>query len=111
MHEGAWRRFLVIFRPPGCDLALGIKQILKPAHVQTLFPQARVEALHPPVLRRLSRLNMHHLNLPLHTPGQKMPAGELRSTTSFFNFVFSSRSYFPSFASLPSIPPYFAFHA
>src|ERR1700691_164210 len=35
----------------------------------------------------------------------------LRSTTSFFNFVFSSRNCFASCASLTSIPPYFAFQA
>src|SRR6266498_313722 len=33
----------------------------------------------------------------------------LRSTTSFFNFVFSSRNCLASCASLTSIPPYFAF--
>src|SRR6266498_3607573 len=35
----------------------------------------------------------------------------LRSTTSFFNFVFSSRNCLASCASLTSIPPYFAFQA
>src|SRR5213594_1980892 len=35
----------------------------------------------------------------------------LRSTTSFFNRVFSSRNCFASCASLTSIPPYFAFQA
>src|ERR1035441_1774339 len=35
----------------------------------------------------------------------------LRSTTSFFNFVFSSRNCFASCASFTSIPPYFAFQA
>src|SRR5271165_7181745 len=35
----------------------------------------------------------------------------LRSTTGFFNFVFSSRNCFASCASFTSIPPYFAFHA
>jgi hypothetical protein len=35
----------------------------------------------------------------------------LRSTTSFFNFVLSSRNCLASYASLTSIPPYFAFQA
>src|SRR5437660_5099495 len=35
----------------------------------------------------------------------------LKSTTSFFNFVFSSRSCLASCASLTVIPPYFAFQA
>jgi hypothetical protein len=35
----------------------------------------------------------------------------LRSTTSFFSRVFSSRNCFASCASLTSIPPYFALRA
>src|SRR5713226_8030838 len=35
----------------------------------------------------------------------------LRSTTSFFNFVFSSRNCFASCASLTLMPPYFPFQA
>jgi hypothetical protein len=36
--QAAVRTLLVIFRPPPGDLTLGIEQILKPAHIQTLFP-------------------------------------------------------------------------
>jgi hypothetical protein len=32
-----------------------------------------VKTLHPCVLRRLSWLNVDQLDLPLHTPRQKMP--------------------------------------
>ena len=74
--QAAVRTLFVILRPPLRDLALGIEQVLKPAHVQTLFSQPSVKALHPRILRRLPRLNMHDLDLPLHAPRQKMPTGE-----------------------------------
>src|SRR6185369_9684961 len=51
---------------------------LKPAHRQTFFPQPSVKTLDPRILRRLARLNVQQLDLPLDTPGQKMPAGQLR---------------------------------
>ena len=76
--QTAVRAFVVILRPPRCDLAPGVEQILKPTHVQTLFPQPRVKALHPSVLRRLPRLDVKQFDLLLHAPRQKMPAGKLR---------------------------------
>ena len=76
--QTAVRAAFVVLRLPRRDLAPGIEQILKPTYVQTLFPHARMKTFHPSVLRRLARLYVHQLDLPLHAPGQKMPAGELR---------------------------------
>jgi hypothetical protein len=42
------------------------------------LPAAVVKALDGRVLRRLSRLNMHQFDLPLHAPDQKMPTRQLR---------------------------------
>src|SRR6266404_1357826 len=64
--------------------------ILEPAHVQTLFPQSPVKTLDSPVLRRLARLNVDQSDLPLHTPTQKMPAGELRAV------IAADRSRYPA---------------
>src|SRR5262249_42110893 len=44
-------------------------------------------------------------------PAFSISLSRLRSTTSFFSFVFSSRNCLASCASLTSIPPYFAFQA
>jgi len=56
--QAAVRTLFVVLRPPRRDLPPRIEQILKPAHVQTLFSQSSVEALDLRVLRRLPRLNV-----------------------------------------------------
>ena len=76
------RSLLVVLPPPRRDLPLGIEQVLKPAHVQTLVPQPSVKTLYPPALCRLPWLDMQQLNLPLRAPCQKMPAGELGSVVT-----------------------------
>jgi len=63
-------RHAAIFAP-------GIQQVLKPAHVQTLFAHPSVKAFHMCVLRRLPRLNMHQLDLPFHAPSQEVTARQL----------------------------------
>ncbi len=59
------------------SFASRIEQVLKPAYVQTLFSQSSVKTFYSRVLRRLARLYMHQLDLPLYGPRQKMPAGKL----------------------------------
>src|SRR3984957_4792757 len=78
VSQTAVRALLVVLDLPRRDLTPRIKQILKPAHRQALIPQPSVKALNAPILRRLSRLYVQQLDLPFHTPRQKMPAGELR---------------------------------
>jgi len=80
--QTAVRTLLVVFRPPGCNLPLRVEQVLKPAYVQTFFPQPSVKTFHARILRRLARLNVDQLDLPLHAPRQKMPAGELRTVVA-----------------------------
>ncbi len=72
------RTLFVVLPPPRCDLPPRIEQVLKPAHLQALIPQPSVKTFHPRVLRRLARLNVQQLDLPLHAPRQKMPARQLR---------------------------------
>jgi hypothetical protein len=63
---------------PRRDLPPCIPQILEPTHVQALVPQLAVTTFHESILLRLPWLDVHQLDLPLDTPGQKMTAGELR---------------------------------
>src|ERR1700693_2094420 len=70
------RQFLVVLFLPHSDLPSRIDQVFEPAHVQALFAHPSVETLDVRVLRRFSRLNVHQLDLPFHTPRQKMPAGQ-----------------------------------
>jgi len=76
--QRAVRTLLVVFHPPRGDPPPRVPQIFKPTYVQALVPELAVETFHVPVLLRLPRLNVHQLDLPLHAPGQKLPAGELR---------------------------------
>src|SRR5208283_3062473 len=78
VSQTAVRTLFVVVDPPRCDLVPRIEQVLEPTHHQTLFSQPSVKTLYLSVLRRLSRLNMHQLDLPLHAPRQKMPAGQFR---------------------------------
>jgi hypothetical protein len=48
------------------DLARRIEEVLKPTRAQTFFPQPSVETFHPRILRRLARLDVHHLDVPLY---------------------------------------------
>ena len=78
VSQAAVRALFVVLLPPHRNLAPGVEQILKPAQVQTFFPQPSVEAFHSTVLCRLSRLDVQQLDLPLDAPGQKVPARQLR---------------------------------
>jgi hypothetical protein len=69
--------FVVLFSPDR-NLTPRVKQVPKPAHHQAPFPHPTVKAFYSRILRRLSRLNVHQLDLPFHAPRQKMPASELR---------------------------------
>src|SRR5512146_515295 len=73
--QRAMRAFLVVLPLPRRDLAPRVEQVFEPTDVQAFFPQPPVEALQPPVLRRLAGLDVVELDLPLQTPRQKMPAG------------------------------------
>ena len=81
------RTVFVVLRSPRCDLPPRIEQVLKPAHRQTLFAQPSMKTFDPPILRRLARLNVDHLDLPLHCPSKKMPAGELRPVVAADRFL------------------------
>jgi len=52
---------LVVLLPPRGNLPPRIEQVLKPAHIQTLFPQSSVKALHVRILGWLPWLNMYQL--------------------------------------------------
>ena len=72
------RTLFVVLRSPCRDLPPRIEQVLKPTYRQTFIPQPSVKALNARVLRRLARLDVQQLDLSLHAPRQKMPAGQLR---------------------------------
>ena len=73
---------LVVFAPPGRDLAPRVKQVVEPADVQELVPHSAVKTLQPAVLHRSARLDVKGLNLVLHAPSQKVPAGQLRAVVT-----------------------------
>ena len=62
----------VVIRP--CDNLVFVGELT----VKHSSRNLSVEALDARVLRRLSRLNVYQLDLSLHAPRQKMPAGQLR---------------------------------
>ena len=71
--QTAVRPAFVVVASPVSDDPSGFKQILEPAHTQTFLAQFPVEALHVTVLRRLARLRVNQVDLPLQIPCQKMP--------------------------------------
>ena len=72
---------LVVFHLPVSDFPACIEQVREPTAPQALVSQPAVEALHMRVLRRLARLDMAQFDLPLHAPGQEVPAGQFRANT------------------------------
>src|SRR5262249_24884412 len=58
------RPFFVVLLLPRSDLPSRVPQVLEPTHVQTFIAQPRVKTFHVSVLLRLSRLDMHQLDLP-----------------------------------------------
>ena len=69
---------LVIVGAPIANLSPRVKQVLKPTHPQAFVSQLPMKALYLRILRRLARLNVPQLDLPLQCPGQKVTTGQLR---------------------------------
>ena len=69
----------VVVGAPRCDLVSSIEQIPKPAHVQALIAKPAMKAFDVSILRRLARLNVNRVDLPLDAPRQKMPRKEFRA--------------------------------
>jgi hypothetical protein len=92
--------------PPRRDFSPCIEQVLKPAQRQTL-QQLSVKALDVCILRRLSWLNVHQLDLPLHTPGQEVTTRQFRSVVTADRLRLSplghDRVQLPSGAATPAI--------
>ena len=63
----------VVVVPPQSDLPARFEQIAEPVHIEAFIPEPAVEALYVAVLNWLPRLDVICRDLPLHTPGQKMP--------------------------------------
>ena len=66
-----WTLF-VVFRLPVTDLPACVKQVGEPAHLQALFAQPSMEALHVRVLCRLTRLDVSQFDPPVQRPGQEI---------------------------------------
>jgi hypothetical protein len=60
---------------PDRDLPSGVEQVLKPTDAKALFAQPPMKAFDMRILRGLTGLDMHQLDLLLNAPGQKMTAG------------------------------------
>ena len=69
-----WPLFVVVVAP-GRDFSPGVEEILKPALLRALLAQPSMEALHVRVLRGLAGLDMHHIDLAIDAPSQKMTTG------------------------------------
>ena len=64
VQAAVWSLFVVIMAPDG-DLPSGVKQVLKPTDSRALFAQPPVKAFDMRVLRGLTGLDMHQLDLLL----------------------------------------------
>ena len=81
VQAAVWSLFVVIMAPDG-DLPSGVKQVLKPTDSRALFAQPPVKAFDMRVLRGLTGLDMHQLDLLLNAPCQEMPTGQLRAVVA-----------------------------
>ncbi len=70
-----WPDFVVLLSPARY-LDPRIEEVAKPVGSQALIAQLAVKALHMTVLRRATGLDVSELDLPLQSPGQKMPTGQ-----------------------------------
>ena len=77
--EAAMWPFFVVLCPPIGDLDACIEQVSEPTHAQALFSQPAVKALHMGILNRLAGLDVAQVDLPLHSPGQEVTAGQFRA--------------------------------
>jgi hypothetical protein len=80
LHPGA--PFFVVVAAPEGDLPSGVKQVLKPAHAQTLFAQSSMETLHVRILRGLAGLDTHQLDLPFDPSSQEITTGQFRAVVA-----------------------------
>src|SRR5579863_6244559 len=72
----------VIFRFPCRDFPPRVEQVPEPACVQTFVAELAVKTFHAAVLRRLARLDVNDVDLPLNGPGKKVPRSHLRAVVT-----------------------------
>jgi hypothetical protein len=74
--------FFVVLLPPIGDFDACIEQVAEPTHAQAFFSEPAVKALHMGILDRLAGLDVAQVDLPLHSPGQEVTAGQFRAVVA-----------------------------